>query len=158
MSNFDFTPYDDVANYNKYDGFFDQEGRFYKVKLRRSSMFSNGHNEWAEQYMKEHNMSKLDIPHTYSALLNLSKLNGPAEVLINCYGFAYYGHDPIYYKPIIILPDPKIAGYKATSEQIESLFKIMLLNNEKPYNKEILIDSNILIYNGLDEEMEGKIR
>ena len=94
---------------------------------------------------------------TYSMLLSLSKLKGPADYLIHCCGYVYYSHDPIFLKPIILLPKPEYAGKKASPSQIESLYKIMLINNENPLDKEILIDSNIYEYTGLDD-MEGKVR
>lgn len=157
MTNFNFEP-QDISLCTKYDGFIDKYGNYYIVKEKRSTNSLLGHNEWAEQYMKEKKLNVTQFNQTYSMLLALSKLNGPAEFLIHCYGYAYYSHDPILYKPIIMLPNPHISGNSATSDQIEALFKIMLFNNENPYNKEILIDSNIYEYSGLDEEIGGKFR
>lgn len=155
MTSFNFEP-QDIALCTKYDGFIDKLGNYYIVKERRKSSLSSGHNEWAEQYMK-HNKLNL-IGKTYSMLLSLSKLRCPADYLIHCFGFAYYSHDSLLYKPIIMLPNPNYFGNRATSEQIETLFQVMLFNKENPYNKEILIDSNIYEYSGLDEEIGGRFK
>ena len=36
--NRDFTAYDDMLECYRYDGFFDPNGKYYKVKLRNSNM------------------------------------------------------------------------------------------------------------------------
>lgn len=157
MNKFNFEP-QDLSMCTKYDGFIDRDGNYYIVKERINAMSRAGHNEWADQYMKNKRLRNFQISQTYSMILALSRLSSPTEILVHCYGYAYYSHDPIFYKPIILLPDSHIAGYKATSDQIDSLFDIMLFNNEDPYHKDILINSNIIVYNGLDEELGGKVR
>lgn len=152
---FNFEP-QDIKKCTRYDGFISPNGDYYIVKERRNSMSMIGHNEWAKEYMKIKNLRTFQINQSYSMLLALSKLNGPAEYLIHCFGFIYYSHDPILYKPIIILPKKSIFGLTATSSQMDSLYEIMTLNHEHPENLLIFIDSNIDSYCGLDEG--GKIR
>lgn len=156
MNKFNFEP-QDITMCKKYEGFIDRDGNYYIVKERRNAMSKLGHNEWANQFMKEKNLKNFQISQTYSMLLALSKLNGPAEYLIHCFGYVYYSHDTLVYKPIIILPKKQIFGLSATSSQMETLYEIMLLNNEHPENLEIFVDSNIDEYYGLDE-IGGKIR
>ena len=157
MSSFNFEP-QEIKMGIKYDGFIAPNGDFYIVKEKRNSMSLVGHNEWAQQYMKIKKLKNFQAQQTYSMLLALSKLNGPAEYLIHCFGFVYYSHDPLLYKPIIILPNKAIFGYSATSYQLETLYDIMLLNKEKPEKIELFTDSNIYEYSGLDEEFGGRIR
>lgn len=127
----DFKPYDDLVKIIGYDGFIDQKGNFYKVCPKRKKSSSDSHNLWAEAYMREKfKISDFKISNDISTLLALSKLSGPAEVLINCFGYIYYSHDPFYYAPIIKLPNPKISKYTATKEQLDMLYEIMYLNNE----------------------------
>jgi len=141
----------DISFSKYYDGFIGPKGEFYIVKLRRNTMSLTGHNEWAEEFIKVNKLMTPKLSQSYSMLLALSKLNGHAEYLIHCFGFVYYSHDPIYYKPIIILPKIKIFGNKANSSQMETLYNIMKINNEHPENIELFIDSNIDTYIGLDE-------
>lgn len=155
----DFNKYDDVVEVKNYNGFIDRLGNFYKVSGKRTKIDSDSHNEWAEAYLKE----KLDVKDfkvkpTASMLLTLSKLNGPASILINCFGFVYYSHDPFCHKPIIKAPDPKIANFKITEEQIDMLFKLMFINRE---NTDVLMDfeeGTITDYCGLDEGEKGKFK
>lgn len=155
----DFNKYDDVVEVRNYNGFIDRLGNFYKVSPKRTKMNSDSHNKWAEAFLRE----KLDIKEfklneTASALLTLSRLNGPASILVNCFGYVYYSHDPICFKPIIKAPDPKIANFKITEEQIDLLFEIMLVNNE---NTDILMDfeeGTITDYCGLDEGENKKCK
>lgn len=156
MSKFDFNTYDDLITCRGYDGFFDQDGNYYKVKDRRSNMMNNSHNEWAEKYIKEKlNIVDLDINPTYSALYALTQIKGPAELLVHCFGYVYYSHDPMCYKPIIIKPNPKIAGKKATNMQLDMLFEMMLMNNENPFENPIFTSDDIYYYDGLGESMGG---
>lgn len=155
----DFNKYDDVVKIKNYNGFIDRLGNFYRVSDKRTKVDSDSHNEWAEVYLKE----KLDIKDfrakpTVSMLLSLSKLSGPASILINCYGFLYYSHDPFCHEPIIKAPDPKVANFKITEEQIDMLFRLMLINNE---DTDILMDfeeGTITDYCGLDERGNNKCK
>ena len=150
MNNFDFNPHNVTAS-SEYDGFVDCAGNYYRVKEKGSS--TSDHSVWAEQFLKANlNLPKLQINPNYSTLFSLMNSTDFSELLINFFGFAYYNHDSLYLKPIVKLPNPAIAGRKATSEQIESLIKIMDINRENPYNLEFLIDSNMFYYNGVDEE------
>ena len=155
----DFKKYDDVVEIKNYNGFIDRLGNFYKISDKKSKFNSNSHNEWAEAFLKE----KLDVKNfkvrpTTSMLLALSKLNGPASILINCFGYVYYSHDPFIYAPIIKAPDPHVANFKITEEQIDMLFKIMLYNME---NTDVLMDfeeGTIIDYCGIDERGKGKCK
>ena len=127
----DFTPYDDAIDAKGYDGFIDRYGNFYKVCKKSKKGIEDSHNEWADKFIKERlNIKDFKFNPTASALFTLTKLSGPAEILIHCFGYTYYSHDPIYYKPIIKLPNPKIANFKVTNEQLDMLFFVMRLHNE----------------------------
>lgn len=134
---FDFNKYDDAALVNKYDGFIDRLGNFYKVAPRGLGILNSkgevrdSHNEWAEHFMKEVlNIKKFKINPSISMVFTLSKLNGPAEILVNCLGYVYYSHEPVHYRPIIKVPNPKMFGFKVTNEQLDMLYSIMVLNKE----------------------------
>ena len=155
MNSIDFTPYTDINDVIGYDGFIDRLGNFYKVGLKSKKGYNDTHNVWAQKFMNE----KLSIKDfkfnskTTSALLALLTISGPAEMLVNCYGFVYYSHDPIYYQPIIKLPDPKIANFKATEEQLNMLFSIMLIHRENT-NISIFMDEDCYTY---PDENENKL-
>lgn len=156
MNKFDFEAYDDLIDCRAYDGFFAPDGKYYKVKARRSNMMNNSHNDWAERFIKEKlNIVDLDINSTYSALYALSQIKGPAELLVHCYGYVYYSHDPIYYKPIIITPNPKIAKKRITDEQLDNLFEMMLINHENPFENPIFMNDETYDYDGINESMGG---
>lgn len=87
---------------------------------------------------------------TNSLLFGLSRISGPASLLVHCYGFVYYSHEPIYQKPIIILPNEKIAGHRVTEEQLNSLFEMMIINRENPCDNPIFFNDDDIEYNGLD--------
>lgn len=157
MEKFDFNSYDDINLCHRFDGFIAPDGSYYKVKPKNSKdMFIDSHNTWAQKYITEKlKVSELKIRTTHSMLFGLNQINGPAEILIHYFGYVYYSHDPIYYKPIIKLPDNKIAGYNVTEEQLDTLFQIMILNDEKPYDSDIFFDNNINDYSGLDQEIHN---
>lgn len=149
---YDFNKYDDALEIYRYEGFIDRLGNFYKVSKRGEKIFDekgrvrDSHNNWAEAYLREKmNIKNFKFNPTASALFTLAKLNSPAEILIHCFGFVYYSHDPVYYKPIIKPPDPKIANYKVTEDQLNMLFSIMLLNKE---------NTNISIFFGDDDSFD----
>ena len=154
----DFNKYDDASLIHDYEGFIDKLGNFYKVCHRRNSKNKDTHNVWSEAYMKQKlNVSKFKINQTIS-LFNLSQLNSPSELLINCFGFVYYSHDPVYHKPIIKLPNPKIANYKVTEEQLNMLFMIMTYNKENTNIPILFGEENIYSYCGMEEEFNSKKR
>lgn len=134
---YDFNKYDDALEVYRYEGFIDKNGYFYKAVKRGEKIFDdNGkvrdsHNSWAEAYLREKlNIKEFKFNPTASALFSLTKLSGPAEILVHCFGFVYYSHDPVYYKPIIKVPDPKVANYKVTEEQLDMLYHLMTINKE----------------------------
>ena len=127
----DFNKYDDVTQVYNYNGFIDKLGNFYKVSPKKTQAFKDNHNEWAQQFIKDKlNIKDFNFNPTVSALFTLTSLNGPAEILIHCFGYVYYSHDPYYYKPIINVPNPKISNHKVTQEQLDTLYLLMRLNNE----------------------------
>ena len=142
----DFTPYDDALQVVGYDGFIDRYGNFYKICKKNKKDFKDTHNEWAEEFLKQKLKGKeFKFNPSNSALFTLNKLSGPAEILIHCFGYVYYSHDPIYYQPIIKLPDPRISNYKVTNEQLDMLFFVMKLHKE---------NTNIPLFFGDDEYNE----
>ncbi len=139
---FDFNKYDDASLIHNYDGFIDQNGNYYKVSHRRQSKNIDSHNEWAKAFLKQKlNIDDYNFNKFYSSIFSSVLLNGPAEILINCFGYVYYSHDAIIYKPIIKLPNPKILNYRVTQEQLDMLYSVMLYNNEDT-NISIFYDDN----------------
>lgn len=160
---YDFNKYDDATQINRYEGFIDRNGYFYKVSKRGAKItdengkIRDSHNKWAEVYLKQKkNMKDFKFNPTASALFTLTKLNGPAEILIHCFGYVYYSHDPIYYKPIIKVPNPKVANYKATEEQLNMLYSIMLLNRENTNIDIFFEDEDINDYYARDDQKNYK--
>lgn len=146
MNRFDFHPYKlDLAEF--YDGFIDPNGYYYRVKVKGED--NNYHDLWAEQYIK--NASKIDLSIDFASFSQLRKINNFTDFLVNVFGFAYYNHDSIFMQPIIKLPNPDFAQKNATSDQIETLFQIMSINNEQPLNPDFLIDARVFYYNGLED-------
>ena len=159
---YDFNKYDEVINIHKYEGFIDRDGYFYKVVKRGAKItdengnIRDSHNKWAEAFLKEKmNIENFKFNPTASALFTLTKLSGPAEILVHCFGFVYYSHDPYYYKPIIKVPNPKIANYKVTEEQLDMLFSIMVMNKEKT-NIPIFFNEDETDYLGSDDQKNYK--
>ena len=92
--------FDDTLSENK-------EQTIESVADKVKKIYEDSHNKWAEQFMKENlNISDFKLNPSVSMLLCLSKMNGPAEILIHCFGFVYYSHDALMYKPIIKIPNP----------------------------------------------------
>ena len=149
---FDFNKYDDAVEVKRFEGFIDRNGYFYKVVERGKNKNSDSHNKWAEQYLKEKiNIKEFKFNPTASALLTLTSLSGPAQILIDCFGFVYYSHDPDYFKPIIKVPNPKVSNYKATEEQLDFLFMLMTANNENTNIPIFFNDEDEFDYSGVDE-------
>lgn len=156
---YDFNKYDDSMEIYRYEGFIDRNGYFYKVAKRGEKILDeNGkirdsHNNWAEAYLKEKmNIKNFKFNPTASALFTLTSLSGPAEILIHCFGYVYYSHDPAYFKPIIKVPNPKISNYKATEEQLDMLFSIMVLNKENTNISIFFNDEEDVDYLGRDDQ------
>lgn len=159
---YDFKAYDDAMEIHRYEGFIDRNGNFYKVCKRgekitdEKGIVRDSHNKWADAYIKEKlNIKNFKFNPTASALLTFISLNGPAEILIHCFGYVYYSHDPVYYKPIIKAPDPKIANYKATEEQLDMLFSLMVINKENT-NIPIFFNDDDIDYLGRDDNKNYK--
>lgn len=153
----DFNKYDDAMEIKDYDGFIDRDGNFYKVCKKRKNMTDDSHNEWAEVFLKEKlSMSGFNFNPTASALFTLVSLSGPAEILVNCFGYVYYSHEPIYYKPIIKIPNPKISNYTVTEEQLNLLYMIMTYNHENTDIPIFYDDCDDYEYSQLDEENKHK--
>ncbi len=125
--------YSDSLYVLKSDLFIDQNGLYYQVKKTISKSQIN-HNIWATEYLKSIND-------------NLEYYISPSEVLIHKYGFLYYGHDELLYKPIVKIANPLFFNKRASEQQLDSLFEIMYLNNEDPYKVPMLIgEENVYDY------------
>lgn len=116
----DFNIYDDALEVLKHDLFIDKDGKYYKIK-RTVSKDNTSHNIWARDFLLRRGE------------VNLSKNLNDVELLIHKYGFTYYSHDGLLYKPIIKIPNPIYYKRTVTDEQIDSLIEIMLLNGENPF-------------------------
>lgn len=153
----DFNKYDDYMEMKGYDGFIDPDGYFYKVAPKNKTAQLDTHNKWADSFIREKlGVKNLKLNQTVSALYTLVTLNDPTNILINCYGYVYYSHDSIYYKPIIKLPNPKIASFKATKEQLDTLFMIMSLNSENTNIPLFFDDFDEFSYCGMDDNKTRK--
>jgi hypothetical protein len=126
-----------------YDLFIDEDGSFYKIK-KISSRDTLTHNEWAEEFFKQRN---IEVNNKFSS----------AEYLVHRFGFVYYSHDLLSFKPIIKIPNPKYYHKNISEEQLDSLFLLMILNNENPYKVPFLMgETDIYSYIGLDDK-GGKV-
>lgn len=151
--NYDFNQYNNMEECKRYNGFFDQDGNFYRVNLKNSLNMALTHNTWADKYLKENlKLSEITFNPSYSLIDRLRQITSPSELLVNGYGFVYYSHDPMRFKPIIIKPNPSVAGKRITKEQLDKLFEIMILNNENPFFNPIFTEEEVYEYNGLDDE------
>lgn len=151
---FDFNSYDDIVDICRYNGFIDQEGKFYKVSPKRHCKNKIDHNLWARAYVKEHGDRFCRMDFSASGLFTLSQISSEVDVMVHIYGFVYYSHDDLYYKPIIKCPDPKYNRFLMTRKQEELLYNIMLLNNEDPFNNPIFNCDRVYKYVGLNDEYE----
>ena len=122
------TGYKDSLFVSKSDLFIDQAGLYYQVKKTISKSRIN-HNIWALEYLK---YIEDNIEYALS----------PSEVLIHKYGFLYYSHDELLYKPIIKISNPKYFGTYRSEEQLDSLFEIMYMNGEDPFRVPMLMDDD----------------
>lgn len=155
---FDFNRYDDLVDIYKYNGFIDQDGYFYKIGPKNHSNTGIEHNLWARAYVKTHGDKFKRMDFSASGLFTLSQISSEVDVLVHLYGFVYYSHDDMYYKPIIKCPDPKYNNLIITEEQENMLFDIMLLNNEDPFNNPIFKSDcdKVYKYVGLNDEPFGR--
>lgn len=145
----DFKEYDDLNEMRGFDGFITPNGNFYKVKRKRGSLNAS-HEMWSEEYFKrnEIDLDKFKINNNF--IFNLINLNSYTDKAIHLFGFVYYSHDPLKYKPIIKLPDYRISGKSVTPEQYDTLYGLLLINNENPDIP--IFDGDTLTYVGLDDE------
>lgn len=142
--NIDLKSYDDLMLVSKHDLFINKLGEYYKIK-KTLSKDSMNHNIWALKYLEEINDKE-----KYVGL-------SPSEVLIHKYGFLYYSHDMLLYKPIIKIANPKYFKEKVTREQLDSLFDIMIINDENPFIVPMLNGKkNIYDYEEMNYE-RGKV-
>lgn len=144
----DFNKYDDYEKMKGYDGYIDPKGKVYRVKQRLKATCN--HEDWAMEYLKNNSTSYNDIKVETSIIFNFANLKTYTEKLIHLYGFVYYSHDDILFKPIIKLPNPKIFGKSATEEQMDALYGILFMNNE---NTNIpIFYGDTLDYVGMEDE------
>lgn len=149
----DFKKYNNIKQIKGYDGFIDPEGDFYRVKKLGSN--DGDHNLWAQNYFEKTLGTKVPfVGSNVSLMLSIAKLNGPSDFLIHMYGFIYYSHDGLLYKPIVKLPNTKLFGKNASSKSLDTLFNIALVNDELEIVQSIFEDGEVS-YNGLvDDEYE----
>jgi len=126
-----------------YDGFIDQDGKFYKVKKTCENRVE-GHFEWADKYIKDYIFREFDVNKLYK--LKECKTKDTVEILINYFGFVYYSHDSEYYKPIVKGPNPRLGGFKASKEQLDTLMHVMLLNGEDPFENSLLFNERDTLF------------
>jgi len=126
-----------------YDGFIDQEGKFYKVKKSFENKFE-GHYEWADKYMKDYIFKEFDINKLYKLKDYLKK--DPVEILINYFGFIYYSHDNEFNQPIVKGPNSRMGGFKPSNKQLNTLMNIMLLNGEDPFKNSLMFDERDTLF------------
>lgn len=134
----DYKLYDDIKDSIGYDLFIDKNGKFYRIK-KRLDKNSTSHEKWADEYLRMNNINIDTSKFQSSIIFKLSNLKTSTDKLINYCGFVYYSHDHCYYKPIIELPNPAIYGNRVTENQLDTLFGVMMVNNE---------NTNIPIFEG----------
>ena len=157
--------YKDASMVTRSDLFIDQKGLYYQIKKTISSSKIN-HNIWANAYINEQNEKRIPVdlnsPDYLEQIMQAKeriKNLSPAEYLIHKYGFLYYSHDELLYKPIIKIANPAYYKMRASDEQLDSLFEIMVLNHENPFNVPMLMgDTNVYDYVEVMEEERGKTR
>lgn len=135
---FDFKPYDDVAEVLEYDGFISPTGEYYKVR-RSMSNAPIDHDMWAKEYLEKCIGLKNIISNISSSLLlRLTQMNSNIFTLVHMQGFVYYTHDPISRGSIIMAPNSKINNKCMTEEQNDMLFNIMCMKGEDAFNNPVL--------------------
>ena len=136
----DFNKYDDYLEVINFDLFIDSDGCFYKVRKKRNKHVETHHEDWAIEYIQNNKkIQNFLIKMELENKINLEKLKNPIDILINIFGFVYYTHDDKFYQPVIQTPNPIFNGQVLTEEQKDSLFNIMLVNNENPYDVPMLM-------------------
>ena len=124
-----FEPTKDINEIAKYDGFIAPDGSFYKVSIKNKHKPT--HIEWADYFVtrKLDYVKRLANPQG-SLLYIISRLDNKQDVLVNFYGYVYYGHDAASRKTIIIYPDRSVNEREITEEQLNTLFNILRKNDE----------------------------
>ena len=147
----DYKLYDDYNDAKGYDLFIAPNGEFYRIK-KRLDKSNISHETWAEEYIKLNNI-KIDVSKFQTSIIfRMNNLRTATSKAIHCLGFIYYSHDHIYYKPIIELPNPKVYGNCVTDAQLDTLYAVMLINNE---NTDIpIFEGDTLRYVGMNDEVD----
>lgn len=140
--NIDLNKYFDYQEVVGYDLFISKDGGFYKIK--KVGLNYPTHNDWAYEFLKAKNINIKD-----------SKFRSVSEFMIHQFGLLYYSHDGLLYKPIIKTPNPKYDGKYVTEEQLDSLFSVMIMNRENPYNVPMLL-GNQDVFDYVEQD-DGKI-
>ena len=142
---FDMKKYDDINLIKDCDLFIDPSGYFYKIKPIKGISILN-HNTWSKKYLDN---LKYTFNHKFS----------PAEIMVHLFGFVYYSHDQLKYKPIIKTPNPRYFNVSSSPEQLNSLFNVMMVNGENPFNVPMLMgEENIYDYEEINDNQFQKKR
>lgn len=128
----DFKPYLNPEDVSNYELFIGPDGEYYKVKTTYESNQNCTHYNWAIGYFITHGINNV-LDNEYTS----SKCKSELDVLINKYGFIRYTHAYGYSKPFINIPNENYFGYKISTKQIDSLYRIMQYNQD-------LIDEEIV--------------
>ncbi len=138
----DLKKYDEIIK--GWDGFIDPEGYFYKVK-EMGEKDDCDHLIWVDTYLKHNLYSNFSMAKLLEVKEILSKKD-PVDYMVNYLGFIYYSHETEFYQPLVGGPNPRINGKKATTKQLEKLMKIMLINNENPFENSLLMGNDDTLY------------
>jgi len=147
----DYKLYDDFNDAKGYDLFITPTGEFYRIK-KRLDKSNISHETWSEEYLKMNNFN-IDMSKFQSSIIfRMANLKTATAKVIHCLGFVYYSHDHVYYKPIIELPNPNVYDNRVTDAQLDTLYAIMMMNNE---NTDIpIFDGTTLRYVGMNDEVD----
>ena len=122
----DFTRYYDPNDVENCELFIGPRGEYYKVKNKKRNDDRLTHYKWAEQYMERYNLTR------FFEIDNIKdKCKSPIDFLINYLGFVRYTHGQLSSRKVYLtLPNFSMFNYHLSREQINSLYNIMLYNND----------------------------
>lgn len=140
MNSHDFNIYTKVSDMKGYDGFIGPNGEFYRVKKTNYEYIDITHYTWAEEYAKNNiELQKFLANSSISTIYLIATLKSKLNILIHGLGFVYYSHEHTVFSPITIFPDKNFNNKTVTKEQLDTLFDVMTINNEKPLESEAFL-------------------